>query len=212
MFFTHVSSRPLVRNPLLLTALSFMLVCGLSGICGAQNFVSGTGSPPFITQVSGEFDSLNLPYGGVHVQLPMRSKAGKYPLSLRLSGDSLAHVGSTTNQGNIVLQWGPSFDLLSPTLSGSSLATALATGVGSTTTKTIECGTSFNGLEGGWVVGDANGTVHPFPAGLVVANGPCGAQSGSGVTTDESGYTIQVVTGTVGQGYVPQVTSLGQRR
>jgi RHS repeat-associated protein len=209
MVLTDISSAPFrtsLRNLLLLTALSFVLICGLRGICGAQNVDTGAGFPPFIAVAGGPFDSVNLPYGNVHMEFPVRSKAGKYPLSYNLTGNSHAYIALRPTYSNPYNQWFVSSGV-GGIVSGSPLANGLYTGTGFTTVQTIECGTSFNGLESGWFVTDPQGTVHPFSPNMTIANGGlCGPTTNSGVTTDGSGYSIQLVTGSVGQGYIPQVT------
>src|SRR5258707_286871 len=78
--------------PPLTVIIHILLGLLLTSTVAAQSSDPYTGSPAFVTSVKGQFDSINLPYGTVLVEFPVRSKAGKYPLTFSLVGNSDLHI------------------------------------------------------------------------------------------------------------------------
>src|ERR1700733_5335290 len=157
--------RLLRRSLALAVALQFVSLLSLSRLCVAQNVDTGAGFPPFTTVAGGQFDSLALPYGSVHLEFPIRAKAGKYPLKYSLAGNSHPYIGLFPTYSNPYNEWISSAGTLGTygVVSGSPLADGLSTGSGFTTTQTEPCqiNTSY-GLESGWVVIDQEGTTPPY--------------------------------------------------
>jgi hypothetical protein len=60
------------------------------------------GIPPFSTQVGGTYDLVNPATGNILLTIPVRSKIGKTPFSIKLVGNS--HASVTTN-GAGKAQW-----------------------------------------------------------------------------------------------------------
>jgi hypothetical protein len=171
----------------------FLLVLVVLSLVGAgitQNSDPAAGFPAFVTSVSGQFDTLNLPYGNVHVEFPVRAKAGKYPLTYSLDGNSHAYIGAPSNSNYYYGKWYVSHGLRSRT-SGSQFSSSLNTAV-SFTGSTADCGGGVETTYQNFTVGDSNGTIHPIQAGVQVTTGYCGNSSYSGTTTDNSGYTMQL--------------------
>jgi hypothetical protein len=155
--------------------------------------------------VNSQFDSLSLPSGNVLIQLPMRSKAGKYPLTYGLVGGSHAYIGTQTDEatGNVTAQWYVSSGLAG-SVSGSQYSSGLSSRAFSTSSYSEECGNITEGVLTHWVVSDAQGTLHPFPSSVIVPEGSCGSGTVSGTTTDNSGYSISITTAP--PSYVMQIT------
>jgi RHS repeat-associated protein len=167
------------------------LVGVLAGIGMAQD--PAAGSPPFVTSVKGQLDTLSLPSGNVFIEFPIRTKSGKYPFNYSLYGNSHAFIDPPPN-GNYVGEWNVNslrFGLGSRA-SGSQFADNLGT-ITRNSYSFMPCnGVTQNYVYYNWGVLESNGTQHPFPASMEVDAGGCFGTSAFGTTTDGSGYTLQL--------------------
>jgi RHS repeat-associated protein len=168
----------------------------LVGISAAQNSDPDGGSPPFITSVNGQLDQFNLPSGNILIQLPVRSKAGKYPTTFSLVGNSHAYIGPPPQNSNYSGVWNISYGFTG-VLSGSALANNVGAVARATNLYSLSpCLNYPDTMYANWVVVEPNGTQHPFAqagqsAPMVDIDG-CVYSSASGTTVDGSGYTISI--------------------
>jgi RHS repeat-associated protein len=184
-------------------AMLTIMLCVTDG-ARAQNFDPAGGSPPFVTAVTGQFDQLNLPSGNILLEFPVRSKAGKYPTTFSLVGNSHAYIGPPPQNSNYTGAWQVSSGFYGM-LSGSALASNVGARAFATYIYSIgPCNNIPDYIYTNWVVQEANGTVHSFQpqggggGGVLVDSLGCQYPSSSGTTTDGSGYSITVHTSTAG--------------
>jgi hypothetical protein len=162
----------------------------VAGLAGAQE---QSGYPNFVPQDCHQFDCVNLLNNTVNLSVPIRSKAGAFPVSvsvnqsfymMNVSGlswtPSSANFSGFAPQANGLLQPGTGVTGSFPTITTPGVA---CTGSGTTTKYT------------GWVVETANYSVHPLSATLYTDVDGAGASciTGSGFTNqqtiDGSGFT-----------------------
>jgi len=130
----------------------------------AQSGDPDAGSPPFVMSVKGQIDQFNLPSGNILIQLPVRSKAGKYPTTFSLVGNSHAYIGPPPQNSNYTGQWFVSSGF-SGALSGSTLAQNVGTYITNQIVQTIQCTGLTDNVYGNFAVVESNGTGHQLPAG-----------------------------------------------
>jgi hypothetical protein len=167
-----------------------MIILSLTSISMAQTLDPNGGSPPFITTVNGQLDQLNLPSGNIIIQLPVRSKAGKYLTSFSLVGNSNVYIGPPpypTYLGAWYMSSG-----ISGALSGAPIAQNVGTIVTSQITEYIQCTGQSDPVYGNFTIVEPNGTLHPLPTAITVDLFGCQNSSASGSPADGSGYTFTV--------------------
>jgi RHS repeat-associated protein len=160
------------------------------------------GVQPFSTQIGGPVSSIDLASGAVTLNIPVRSKTGKFPVSYSLRGSSgvtLDPNGNwTTLQYALDLEMGKSSTQL-PFLNG------VADGfLGNTITysaTTYMCVNLYGNLYNNFAVVDPSGASHAFPAfigdELYVGPNGCGPVGPETLTaTDGSGFTLVAAGGT----------------
>jgi RHS repeat-associated protein len=168
----HCSPRKAVA---LLIALSSLIATGM-----AQSDPAA-GIRPFSTQVSGQYDSLDLATGSVTLNIPLRSKGGKFPFSVSLIQNSHASINSNG---------GPKYwyvnTSLSPVPFAANLATTPYKGAGH---NYGACGTHSTDYEyDSFTATDQTGASHPFR--IKIDQYGCVATSQTALATDNSGFTL----------------------
>jgi RHS repeat-associated protein len=169
-------------------SLGLILVFLLIGVAFPQS-APGAGIQPFSTQIGGQYDSIDLAASNILIQIPIRSKTGKIPFVYQLVSNTNA---STLLNADNNLVWHVGFGF-----PGSASAADL--GVTARGTLIKFSGTYCNGIGGQivteyayWYAFDALGTSHPLPTTFVVNMCPGVTLPGLAVTTDGSGYTLEV--------------------
>jgi len=137
-----------------------------------------TGLPTFGTMTGGP-DLVNLSSLDIHYQIPAMNKAGRgLPVQFALAYDSY-----------------PSWMFVNPVFNRPTYGWNQPLNMGYVTYSTAPtCPTDPNATNyGNWAYVDGNGTVHPFPASLIVSSDAnCHSTQASATATDQSGYAIVV--------------------
>jgi hypothetical protein len=176
-----------MTHPSLFLPVAFV-ICVLTTALGQTDPVAGM--MPFSTRAGSGFDSVDLATSNILLSLPVRTKNQKIPFSFALYGNSHAFTYPIPVQPPGQTQW----DVFSTIFGGESLGVQTTS---STRTKT--CNGKTNDTESyNFVVIDVSGAVHPLPANVKVDNDNCDPLPVTGVTTDGSGYTMQIAPGTGG--------------
>ncbi len=163
------------------------------------------GVQPFSTQGPGPISSIDVATGAVTLNIPIRSKTGKFPLSYSLRGSS--GVTQNANGGWNTLQYILGLELNKtptqlPFLYG--VASGLLGNQIAASVTSYQCGGS-NGKWGayynGFAVVDPTGASHPFPSfigdKIYVGQGGCTPVGPETLTaTDGSGFTLVATGGT----------------
>jgi len=147
----------------------------------------GAGLLPFSTQVGGANESVDLATSNVFVTIPLRSKAGKVPFELSLSGNFHPWIGSIQDgqQWNVTagLTGGPSG------LLGGRLSYTIKDNQG--------CSPYVDSEETVYGIVDGTGALHSAPA-TIHSNSHCGATSATVNAKDDSGLSAYVTYGSYG--------------
>lgn len=123
-------------------------------------------------------------------RFPVRSKNEKIPFSFALYGNTHAYIWNNVNNHNQRTWAVSNSSLYNFTLVGRERL--IGTGLTSST-RTITCGSDTKDTESyNFAVIDSFGTAHPLPSTIKVDNDHCDTPPATGVTTDGSGYTMQV--------------------
>lgn len=171
-------------------SLAGILICLVSVLLPQVSRAQVTpGLPPFSSEDSHQYDTINL--GDLHivVQIPLRDKAaGPLPFSYDLVMNNYLYDArfphaAFTYMGlkGSLSGFGP--DGLNPYVSPSNQAT------NSSHASTCSDGTATT-IYDTWVYADSAGTVHPFS--LQVDSKGCIAQTAQGQATDGSGFTLRL--------------------
>jgi len=158
---------------------------------------------PFSTQVAGSVTSIDLATGVVTLNIPIRSKNGKFPVSYSLRGNSGVTLDANGNW--TTLQYSLDAEMIKsstqmPFLYG--IANGLLGAEIASSVTPQECGPNqYGNRYDDFAVVDATGASHPFPiqgVGLYAGPNPndgCGPLGPITLTaTDGSGFTL-VATG-----------------
>ncbi|HEY6764749.1 MAG TPA: hypothetical protein VI386_08250, partial [Candidatus Sulfotelmatobacter sp.] len=145
------------------TALLMILLLSLIRTGRAQNYDPTGGFPSFVSTMQGQFDTLNLPYGNVHFDFPVRAKAGKYPITFSLGGNSHLYVGPPSISNYFYGYWTASYGVFGY-MSGSQFSSSAA-GVNFTGSST-DCGSGIETTYTNFTVVDSNATHHPIQPGV----------------------------------------------
>lgn len=162
---------------------------------------------PFSTQAPGILESVDLASSNINVQVPVRSKIGKLPFSYNLVMNSHALVLPPSCSPNCPSRWA-----INGTGDGGlplglvpQLSLGATVGYTSTNINVTTCGgnTIISAYElNNFYIADSTGAIHPLqmttgnPDNVIWSNAPappCYYASGTGVTTDGSGYTLVAV-------------------
>lgn len=171
-------------------AVGLSLVILVASLASAQAPDPAAGNLPFASQIAGQYDSVDLATSNISVTIPVRSKNEKIPFSFALYGNTHAYTWNNINNHNQPTWSVSSSSLYNFTLVGRERL--IGTGLTSST-RTITCGSDTKDTESyNFAVIDSFGTAHPLPSTIKVDNDHCDTPPATGVTTDGSGYTMQV--------------------
>jgi RHS repeat-associated protein len=171
--------------------------CLAQGLCGFLLLLcvgignSQVGQAPGVQMFSTRNFNIDLASSSITVGFPIRSKAGKIPVSYALVANYQIQVAQNVTElaYNLLVPGG-----VAPQLN----AHTFGYGVGWTTTSTLSCLGAYIEVYGGWMVYDTTGAGHPLGNFWVDAEGTCYEFPTLATTSDGSGLTV---TSTV-KGYI----------
>ena len=173
-----------------IVTITLFLLFNLIGRAASQTDPAA-GIKPFSSQIGGPYDSVDLATGSIMLDIPVRRKNEKIPFSYGLLGSTHAYTYINPNLPNHPLTWATSNH--SPTTFVLLGAESLIGTAFTSSTRTITCGSDTKDTENyAFAVLDTSGVFHPLPASIKVDNDHCDPLPVTGVTSDGSGYTLQI--------------------
>lgn len=168
--------------------MMFIFLLAVGPIATAQ-VDPAAGTQPFAPSVAGPYDQLTPSTSDILITIPVRTKAGTIPFSMKLVGNSHAFVRALSPTSN---GW-----FVQTQLSLISFSADFGATVGYQTTRTDLAGCITTSLSN-FAVTDATGAIHAIPGAFVnTKSGTCtGSGFGSGTANDGSGYYLHITSGT----------------
>jgi RHS repeat-associated protein len=150
------------------------------------------GNIPFATQIGGTYDVVDLATSNILVTVPVRAKNEKIPFAFALFGNSHAYTYPNVNNHNLP-QWA-----ISSSLVGRDSISVFLT----SSTRTITCGSDSKDTESyNFAVVDFSGAAHALPSNIKIDNDGCDPSPVTGMTSDGTGYTMQIAPTSQGPPY-----------
>jgi hypothetical protein len=174
-----------------LSLLAFILLA--SFVVFAQGPDPVAGNLPFATQVGGPYDFLDLATSNILIAVPLRAKNEKIPFSFALYGNSYMYTYPNPANHNVP-QW-----YIGTAIAGTESSQITLT----SSSHTITCpnGEGNDEEQYAFVITDSSGAAHPLPSNVKIDDDGCDPSPVTGVTTDDSGYTMQIAPTSQGAPY-----------